>query len=72
MSRRDFKTYRRAFDRLLACSASDKPEATCIDGWIRGLGRLVPREEHAFARMLMTYYAGLLRGDPARLEKLCA
>ena len=67
--------YRRAFDALVACAASEGDAARCTDGWIADAdaGALVPEAERAFARQLVDYYVGnVLRGDKARLEANCA
>jgi glyoxylase-like metal-dependent hydrolase (beta-lactamase superfamily II) len=72
MSRAEFSIYRTAFDGLLACAASDKAKDACIDGWIAGLGPLLPEAEHKFTRSLVAYYLDAhLRGDPAKQAKLC-
>jgi glyoxylase-like metal-dependent hydrolase (beta-lactamase superfamily II) len=72
MSREEFSAYRKAFDGLLACATLDKPKDACIDGWITGLGQLLPASDHKFTRSLVEYYLDAhLRGDPAKQAKLC-
>jgi glyoxylase-like metal-dependent hydrolase (beta-lactamase superfamily II) len=71
MTRADFETYRAGFTHLLACGASDKSKEECISGWLRDVSTLVPQEDQAFTRSLTDYYVGVLRGDPAKVAKLC-
>ena len=67
-----FATYRHAFDALLACTASARAKAECVDGWVVDAGDLVPAADQAFARSLVNYYVDdLLRADPARTAELC-
>lgn len=65
MSRARFNEYRRAFDGLLACAASDKSPAACADGWVAAAK---PAEaEAARARDMASYYVEKrLRGEGAR------
>jgi glyoxylase-like metal-dependent hydrolase (beta-lactamase superfamily II) len=73
MKRAAFDRYRTAFGALLDCGASDVPAAQCIDGWLAGVGDLVPGRDAAYARSLLEYYlAQSLRGDPKRAAQLCA
>lgn len=68
-----FERYRSAFGALLACGASDAPAAQCIDGWLAGVGDLVPDRDREYAKALLGYYvAQTLRGDAARSRELCA
>ena len=71
LDRAGFERYRKAFDRLLACAASDAAQEACIDGWLRDAGPLVPAGEQAFARTLMGYYVGVLRNGE-QVRALCA
>lgn len=71
MDRAGFERYRSAFERLLACGASDAADPACIDGWMRDAGRLVPAGEREFARTLAGYYVGVLR-DGEQVRALCA
>jgi glyoxylase-like metal-dependent hydrolase (beta-lactamase superfamily II) len=64
--------YRSAFDGLLACASSDASSELCVEGWITSLGDLIPEADRAFATRLLDYYlARVLRGDPARIARLC-
>ena len=70
--RQDFDTYRRAFDRLLACAASTRPSAECVDGWFADGGELVATNDPGVGRELVAYYVGqVLRGDPKQLAAPC-
>ena len=42
MSHAQFTRYRHAFDRLLACAASDAAASACRDGWMQDGGRHGP------------------------------
>jgi glyoxylase-like metal-dependent hydrolase (beta-lactamase superfamily II) len=68
----DFQTYKTAFGGLLACAGSDRAKNDCIDGWVKNTAPLLKSEDPAFVRSLLDYYVGLLRGDPARIARLCA
>jgi glyoxylase-like metal-dependent hydrolase (beta-lactamase superfamily II) len=73
MEGREVETYRRAFDGLLACAASDRTKAACVDGWLRDADTLIPEGDRAYARALIDYYMDqVLRGHAETLAKLCA
>lgn len=63
LTRRQFATYRRAFSALLACTGEKE---ACIDGWMTGVAALIPSEDANFTRMLMGYYADVLRREPGK------
>ena len=68
-----FRTYRQAFDKLLACSASAAEKNTCIDGWVHDAQTLLPESERAFARQLLDYYVdNSLRAPVQKTAALCA
>jgi len=72
MHRAEFKTYRNAFDHLLACGASKEAKQACIDGWMRDARKLIPAADEALARSLLDYYIdGSLRADAEKTRKLC-
>jgi glyoxylase-like metal-dependent hydrolase (beta-lactamase superfamily II) len=72
MTRAQLETYRTGFDRLLACAASTRSDAACIDGWLGDLDTLVPASDRDFARTLLQYYLpSALRADPSRTARLC-
>lgn len=57
--------------RMISFAASDKAKDACIDGWIAGMGALVPEKDRTFTRSLGAYYLGAhLRGDPAIQARL--
>jgi glyoxylase-like metal-dependent hydrolase (beta-lactamase superfamily II) len=72
MTRAGLDTYRAAFDGLLACAASDRARDDCIDGWTKGAAPLLKTEDPKFARALLGYYVDQLRGDAARITRLCS
>ncbi len=71
MTRQQFATYRRTFDGLLACAASDVKKETCVSAWITGVATLTPDENPRFMRGLTDYYVDLLRSDPEAIAKRC-
>ncbi|MBK5260026.1 MAG: MBL fold metallo-hydrolase [Thermoanaerobaculia bacterium] len=71
MTRQQFATYRRSFDSLLACAASDAKKETCVSNWITGVASLTPDENPRFMRGLMDYYVDLLRSDASEIAKRC-
>lgn len=56
MPRAAFARWRSAFDHLLECTAGERADAACTDGWLADAGDLVPADQHAFARELLAYY----------------
>jgi len=73
MSRSDFEQYRRAFDGLLACAASDAGKDRCIDDWQSRAPLLANESDKKLARSLLDYYFdSILRGDPKKTAALCA
>lgn len=73
MTRADFVVYRKAFDNVVACSASSASKDACIDGWLKDAGPLLRNEDPAWVRMLTDYYVGaVLRGDPKAVAERCA
>jgi glyoxylase-like metal-dependent hydrolase (beta-lactamase superfamily II) len=72
MSRSQFKDYRRGFDALLACAASDASVAACSDQWLEIADGLIADNEQPFTRDLLEYYIGqILRGDARRIAQHC-
>jgi glyoxylase-like metal-dependent hydrolase (beta-lactamase superfamily II) len=72
MDRAQFGLYRKAFDDLLDCAASDAPAASCRAGWLRDADALVPPQDIELATTLLDYYLGqVLRAPRARQKKYC-
>ena len=72
MSHARFATYRRAFDRLLACAAGAAPAAACRTGWLADAGPLVPAGDVPLANGLLDYYvAQVLRAPEPRRSRWC-
>ena len=72
MGRAEFARYRAAFGGLLDCAAGEAEAPACIEGWLEGVGALVPVSEQPLARMLLEYYlAQVLRGDPPPVREAC-
>jgi hypothetical protein len=72
MTHAQFSDYRVAFDRLLACAASDAAASTCRAGWMRDADALVPPADHALANALLDYYLEqVLRAPATRRMRYC-
>jgi glyoxylase-like metal-dependent hydrolase (beta-lactamase superfamily II) len=72
MSPQDFAAYRTAFGALLDCSASNKPAAECVDGWMHDAASLLASEDATFVRSLAGYYVEqVLRGDSTAIAERC-
>ncbi len=73
MQRKQFKIYRQAFSRLLACAAGNAAKADCIDGWIDDAAPLVPSSKDvSYARTLIGYYLdNYLRNTSERIRRFC-
>jgi glyoxylase-like metal-dependent hydrolase (beta-lactamase superfamily II) len=68
----ELSAYRKGFDNLLACAATDIAEATCMDGWIRDVRDLLSDSDREAARSMLAYYLkNNLRNAPTS-TKLCA
>lgn len=73
MRREGFATYRRAFNRLLACAAGNDAKQVCVDGWMRDAAPLIPEADRDLAKGLLGYYVDRsLRGDAEKTKKLCS
>ena len=72
MDRNGFARYRKAFDGLLACAASDASVDACSDRWLGDVGDLVGDDRHAQARSLLGYYLPqVLRAPAGRRHRDC-
>ena len=56
LTRAGFARYRVAFDRLLACAASDAAPARCVDTWRDAAGALLAGHPEAQVQGLVEYY----------------
>jgi glyoxylase-like metal-dependent hydrolase (beta-lactamase superfamily II) len=69
MDRAQFAQWRRAFDVLLVCAASDADAGTCVQQWRDAAGDLLAPWPDAQIENLTGYYvAQRLRGDGARSD----
>jgi glyoxylase-like metal-dependent hydrolase (beta-lactamase superfamily II) len=67
-----FRLYRGAFDRLLACAGSDASADACKSGWLHDAQSLIPPRDVALADPLLDHYiTQVLRAGPARRGKYC-
>jgi glyoxylase-like metal-dependent hydrolase (beta-lactamase superfamily II) len=69
LSRAGFERYRIAFDRLLACGATDASPASCVATWRNAAGPLLAGQPDALVRGLIEYYVTQrLRGPGAQSD----
>jgi glyoxylase-like metal-dependent hydrolase (beta-lactamase superfamily II) len=72
MSRQGLATYRKAFDRLVACGTHDRTKTSCIDGWMHDVSSLIGASDEKLARTLLAYYVDAsLRVPAAKQGSLC-
>jgi glyoxylase-like metal-dependent hydrolase (beta-lactamase superfamily II) len=72
MSRKDFSTYRRAFEKLLDCAASGATKAVCTESWMHDAATLIPAADEKLARSLLDYYVdATLRVDASKKAATC-
>lgn len=56
MNRAAFESWRRDFDALVHCAASDAPRAACREGWLSGQAARLSEVDHSLAAELLNYY----------------
>jgi glyoxylase-like metal-dependent hydrolase (beta-lactamase superfamily II) len=56
LDRGQFVVYRESYYRLLRCSGSGAPTSTCVEGWLRDAGELIPKVQEPLARSLLSAY----------------
>lgn len=72
LNRDDYSRYRRAFDALLVCAASEHSVADCSDGWLQQTADWVPEAERERARSMLHYYFDTaLRASEAQRLRFC-
>jgi glyoxylase-like metal-dependent hydrolase (beta-lactamase superfamily II) len=72
LSRNEFDTYRRAFDRLVACSRSEAARDRCVDGWLADAAPLLPGEpDRKMARAYLAYYIDNVVRDAGKQREFC-
>jgi len=71
LTRKQFDLYRAAFGHLLTCAGGSDTKQSCIDGWLRDVTLLIPKNDAGFTRMLMAYYVDVLKRSPEDVAKLC-
>ena len=72
MTTADFGRYRRSFDRLIGCAASDAEASRCADGWLADIGSLIAEGDRKLGRSLVEYYiVNILRAAPERRSRYC-
>lgn len=72
MTRAQFEMWRRSFDALLDCAASDAPRERCVDGWSRDAAAFIAADDRSrVARMVGYYIDTRLRAAPAERGRYC-
>lgn len=71
MGRPQFLQWRRAFDNLLDCAASDRAKEACVAGWRRDAAAFIPAGDGRIDGMVGYYLDSRLRAAPAEREKFC-
>ncbi|MEA3011427.1 MAG: hypothetical protein QOJ91_3119 [Sphingomonadales bacterium] len=71
MTRPQFLQWRRAFDNLLDCAASDQANEACVAGWKRDAAPFVGSDGGRVGEMVGYYLDTRLRAAPAEREKYC-
>jgi glyoxylase-like metal-dependent hydrolase (beta-lactamase superfamily II) len=73
LGRDEFDTYRRAFDRLVACSLSDAARDQCVDGWLADAAPLLSgAPDQKMARAYLAYYIDSVIRDAGKQQEFCA
>lgn len=71
MNRTQFLNWRKAFNTLLDCAASDATNAACIVGWKRDAAAFIPAGERRIDGLIGYYLDTRLRAEPAERERYC-
>lgn len=72
MTRAGFDTWRRGFDALLDCAASDAPRDQCVAGWIGDAASFIATgDQDRVARMVGSYIDTRLRAAPTERDRYC-
>ena len=72
MTRTQFVSYRKAFDRLVDCAEGDAAKAICIDGWLADAAEFLPADQdRKDARALLDYYFAEILRSPEKKAELC-
>jgi glyoxylase-like metal-dependent hydrolase (beta-lactamase superfamily II) len=72
MTRSQFASYRRAFDRLADCADGSSAKEACVEGWLSDAAEFLPTEQdRKGARELLDYYLGEILRSPEKKAELC-
>jgi glyoxylase-like metal-dependent hydrolase (beta-lactamase superfamily II) len=71
MGRTRFLQWRRAFNNLLDCAASDRTKAACVAGWKRDASAFIPSGDRRIDGMIGYYLDSRLRAAPVERERYC-
>ncbi|HWS71521.1 MAG TPA: hypothetical protein VN605_05380, partial [Thermoanaerobaculia bacterium] len=73
MHRAEVEAYRTALRNFVGCAGTAaKSVSDCSAGWKTDARALLGNEDPKWLDGMLGYYIELLRGDPKRIEKLCA
>ena len=72
LTRAQFQLYQAAFDALIACASSARPQGECASGWADSIRTLLADDpaEQQRARGMTAYYVEMLRANGGR-SKFC-
>jgi glyoxylase-like metal-dependent hydrolase (beta-lactamase superfamily II) len=72
MTRDDFLSWRRAFNNLLDCAASDRSRQACVSGWTADASSFIPAGRERLAANFVGYYLdSRLRAAPEERDRFC-
>jgi glyoxylase-like metal-dependent hydrolase (beta-lactamase superfamily II) len=72
MSRAQFVSYRKAFDRLADCAEGNAAAEACVSGWLGDAAEFLPTEQdRKGARQLLEYYLPEILRSPEKKAELC-
>lgn len=72
MTRAQFGSYRRAFDRLADCAEGSAATQACVDGWLGDAAEFLPTEQdRKGARELLEYYFAEILRSPEKKAEFC-
>lgn len=72
MTRAQFLTWRRAFNNVLDCGASERSRDECTAGWVRDAAPFIAPGDEARMRQMAAYYIDTrLRSPPQERQRFC-
>jgi glyoxylase-like metal-dependent hydrolase (beta-lactamase superfamily II) len=72
MTRADFATWRRAYDRFVGCGQSKADEKQCVANWQRDAAKFIPPDHRKYVDGAAAYYIETrLRSSPDEQQRYC-